>query len=512
MAETRLPHPDATVAETMGTVTEAPTGLLSGYDTGGFYDEAVDETDDLRPEYEVLFDRLRTMTHEELARRAAMSDDTMRKRGVTFTLSADADAEAEGEGDEDLERTLPMDVLPRVIGGAAWRDLEAGLIQRVSALNAFLEDLYVGERAAVRDGIVPWWLVTSSDGFVREAMGVPAPSGVRCLVAGLDLVRGADGRLRVLEDNLRNPSGISYVLENRDLMTRLFPSIVRAHRVRPVGNYGERLLRALRSVAPSGVADPCVVVMTPGIHNAAYFEHAFLAHQMGVELVEGHDLLVDGQRVFMRTTEGPRPVHVIYRRLDDRFLDPVGFRSGSYIGVPGLLSAARAGAVTMANAVGNGVADDKAVYPFVPDLVRYYLNEEPLLPNVGTYCLWDPDQRAAVLDRLDELVTKPVDGAGGYGLVIGPVASDEQLAVLRAQIEADPRGYISQEVVQLSRVPTVAEDGLAGRHVDLRPFIISSADGIEVVPGGLTRVALEPGSLIVNSSQGGGSKDTWVLR
>ncbi|MET0912327.1 MAG: circularly permuted type 2 ATP-grasp protein [Acidimicrobiales bacterium] len=498
------------MAETMGTVTEAPTGLLSGYDTGGFYDEAVDETDELRPEYEVLFDRLRTMTHEELARRAAMSDDTMRKRGVTFTLSADAEAEA--EGDEDLERTLPMDVLPRVIGGAAWRDLEAGLIQRVSALNAFLEDLYVGERAAVRDGIVPWWLVTSSDGFVREAMGVPAPSGVRCLVAGLDLVRGADGRLRVLEDNLRNPSGISYVLENRDLMTRLFPSIVRAHRVRPVGNYGERLLRALRSVAPSGVADPCVVVMTPGIHNAAYFEHAFLAHQMGVELVEGHDLLVDGQRVFMRTTEGPRPVHVIYRRLDDRFLDPVGFRSGSYIGVPGLLSAARAGAVTMANAVGNGVADDKAVYPFVPDLVRYYLNEEPLLPNVGTYCLWDPDQRAAVLDRLDELVTKPVDGAGGYGLVIGPTASDEQLAVLRAQIDADPRGYISQEVVQLSRVPTVAEDGLAGRHVDLRPFIISSADGIEVVPGGLTRVALEPGSLVVNSSQGGGSKDTWVLR
>ncbi|HEY8060569.1 MAG TPA: circularly permuted type 2 ATP-grasp protein, partial [Acidimicrobiales bacterium] len=274
------------MAETMGTVTEAPTGLLSGYDTGGFYDEAVDETDELRPEYEVLFDRLRSMTHEELARRAAMSDDTMRKRGVTFTLSADPEA----EGDEDLERTLPMDVLPRVIGGAAWRDLEAGLIQRVSALNAFLEDLYVGERAAVRDGVVPWWLVTSSDGFVREAMGVPAPSGVRCLVAGLDLVRGTDGRLRVLEDNLRNPSGISYVLENRDLMTRLFPSIVRAHRVRPVGNYGERLLRALRSVAPAGVADPCVVVMTPGIHNAAYFEHAFLAHQMGVELVEGHDL------------------------------------------------------------------------------------------------------------------------------------------------------------------------------------------------------------------------------
>ncbi len=299
----------------------APSGLLAGYDTDGFYDEAVDDDGELRPEYEVLFDRLRAMTHEELARRAAMSDDTMRKRGVTFTLTADPDAE---DGDEDLERTLPMDVLPRVIGGAAWRDLEAGLIQRVSALNAFLEDLYVGERAAVRDGIVPWWLVTSSDGFVREAVGVPAPSGVRCLVAGLDLVRGADGQLRVLEDNLRNPSGISYVLENRDLMTRLFPSIVRAHRVRPVGNYGELLLRALRSVAPAGVADPCVVVMTPGIHNAAYFEHAFLAHQMGVELVEGNDLLVDGQRVYMRTTEGPRPVHVIYRRLDDRFLDPVG--------------------------------------------------------------------------------------------------------------------------------------------------------------------------------------------
>ena len=404
MAETRVPQPDATVADAMSAVTDAPTGLLAGYETDGFWDEAVDEAGDLRPEYDVLFDRLRSMTHEELARRAAMCDDTMRKRGVTFTLGA---TEA---GEEELERTLPMDVLPRVIGGAAWRDLEAGLIQRVAALNAFLEDLYVGERAAVHDGIVPWWLVTSSDGFVRQAVGVPAPYGVRCLVAGLDLVRGADGRLRVLEDNLRNPSGVSYVVENRDLMTRLFPQVLRAHRVRPVGNYGELLLRALRSVAPAGVADPCVVVMTPGIHNSAYFEHAFLAHQMGVELVEGHDLLVDGQRVYMRTTEGPRPVHVIYRRLDDRFLDPVGFRSGSYIGVPGLLTAARAGTVTLANAVGNGVADDKAIYPFVPDLVRYYLNEEPLLPNVGTYLLWDDDQRAAVLDRLDELVTKPVDG------------------------------------------------------------------------------------------------------
>ncbi len=478
--------------------------MLADYDLGGFYDEAVDESGRPRPEYEVLFDRLRLLTPDELARRAAMTDETMRKRGVTFTLAG-------GEEGEDLERTLPMDVLPRILGGRAWRELEAGLIQRVTALNAFLEDLYVGERAAVRDGIVPRWLVTSSDGFVREAMGVPAPYGVRCLVAGLDLVRGADGRLRVLEDNLRNPSGISYVLENRDLMTRLFPTILRAHRVRPVGNYGELLLRALRSVAPSGVSDPGVVVMTPGIHNAAYFEHAFLAHQMGVELVEGQDLLVDGHRVFMRTTEGPRPVHVIYRRLDDRFLDPVGFRSGSYIGVPGLLGAARAGAVTIANAVGNGVADDKAVYPFVPDLVRYYLDEEPLLPNVGTYRLWDDEQRAACLARLDELVVKPVDGSGGYGLVIGPQATKAELAAVRAEIEADPRGYIAQEVVELSRVPTLVGESLAGRHVDLRPFVITSATGTEVVPGGLTRVALREGSLIVNSSQGGGSKDTWVL-
>jgi uncharacterized circularly permuted ATP-grasp superfamily protein len=332
------------------------------------------------------------------------------------------------------------------------------------------------------------------------------------VVSGIDLVRDEHGAYRVLEDNLRCPSGISYVLENRTAMVRVVPEAFVDHRVRPVDRYGSTLLEALRSTAPPSAGDdPRVVVLTPGVFNSAYFEHAFLARQMGVELVEGHDLVVDEHVVNVRTTGGLERVDVIYRRIDDEFLDPVVFRPDSSLGVPGLMGAARAGNVTIANAVGNGVADDKAVYPFVPDLVRYYLNEEPLLPNVGTYLLWDDDQRAAVLDRLDELVTKPVDGAGGYGLVIGPNATDEELAVLRAQIEADPRAYIAQEVVQLSRVPIVTEDGIDGRHVDLRPFIISSADGIEVLPGGLTRVALRKGSLVVNSSQGGGTKDTWVL-
>ena len=358
---------------------------------------------------------------------------------------------------------------------------------------------------------MPWWLVCSSDGFRREAAGVPVPHAARCLVAGVDIVRDGEGGYCVLEDNLRNPSGISYVLENRQAMTRVLPKIFANHRVRPVDHYGLSLLHALQSVAPPSAGDdPTVVVLTPGIYNSAYFEHAFLARQMGVELVEGRDLVVDDHVVAMRTTKGLQRVDVIYRRIDDDFLDPVVFRPDSSLGVPGLMAAARAQTVTIANAVGNGVADDKAVYAFVPDLIRYYTGDEPILSNIDTYLLWDPDQRDMVLDRLDQLVVKPVAEAGGYGVVIGPKATDEELEQVRRQIIDDPRNYIAQELVQLSRHPTLVDDHMEGRHIDLRPFVLCG-DSVEVIPGGLTRVALRKGSLVVNSSQGGGSKDTWVL-
>ncbi|MFP5308918.1 MAG: circularly permuted type 2 ATP-grasp protein, partial [Actinomycetes bacterium] len=371
-------------------------------------------------------------------------------------------------------------------------------------------DLYAGERAAIGDGIVPWEMVLSADGFTREAFGIPVPHGARCLVAGVDLVRDGEGRYVVLEDNLRNPSGISYVIENRVAMTRVLPALFATYGIRSVNSYGTLLHRALSHVAPAAVGEPTIVVLTPGVYNSAYFEHAFLARQMGVELVEGRDLVCRDNVVSMRTTDGEQRVDVIYRRIDDDFLDPVVFRPDSALGVPGLMSAVRAGNVTVVNAVGNGVADDKAVYAFVPEMIRYYLGEEPLLPNVETYLLWDDEQRAMVLDRLDELVVKPVAESGGYGMLIGPSASDEEIEEFRRRVDADPRGYIAQEVVQLSRHPTLVDGRLAGRHVDLRPFAIAG-ETIEVIPGGLTRVALREGSLVVNSSQGGGSKDTWVL-
>ena len=476
--------------------------LFDEYDTGGFFDEAFDGGDGCRRHYGALIDQLATFPPDELARRERLRDEAFRTAGITFTVYGES---------EGVERTFPMDLLPRLIPADEWSTIEAGLVQRVTVLNRFLDDLYAGERAAIRDGIVPWWLVSSSDGFRREAAGIEVPHAARCLVAGVDIVRDAEGRYCVLEDNLRNPSGISYVLENRQAMTRVLPKVFANHRVRPVDHYGLSLLHALQSVAPPAASDdPTVVVLTPGVYNSAYFEHAFLARQMGVELVEGRDLVVDDHVVAMRTTKGMQRVDVIYRRIDDDFLDPVTFRADSSLGVSGLMAAARARTVTIANAVGNGVADDKAVYAFVPDLIRYYTGEEPILPNIETYLLWDPDQRTMVLDRLDQLVVKPVAEAGGYGVVIGPKASDAELASVRQRIEDDPRGYIAQELVELSRAPTLVDDHMEGRHIDLRPFVLCG-ESIEVIPGGLTRVALRRGSLIVNSSQGGGSKDTWVL-
>ncbi|MEM9710671.1 MAG: circularly permuted type 2 ATP-grasp protein [Actinomycetota bacterium] len=477
--------------------------LFEGYDPGrGVWDETYTTSGAPRDEYVRFLDLIGGFSVDELRRRAGMRDAMFRSRGITFTVYGD---------DAGAERLLLMDLVPRIVPAKDWAELEAGLIQRVNALNMFLDDLYVGSRSAITDGVVPDWIVSSSDGFCREAFGVPAPGGVRALVAGIDVVRDVNGDFRVLEDNLRNPSGVSYVLENREVMKRLFPRVSGAHRIRPVDHYGPTLLEALEAVAPPTSPEPTVVVLTPGTMNSAYFEHAFLAREMGVELVEGSDLVVDDHVVYMRTTSGLQRVDVIYRRLDDRFLDPVGFKSESMIGVPGLLAAARAGNVTLANAIGNGAADDKAVYCFVPDLIRHFLGEEPLLQNVETYRPWEDDQLDVVLDRLHELVVKPVAGSGGYGIVIGPSASEEELADCRAAILEDPRGWIAQEVVQLSRVPTMTGDGVGPRHVDLRPFVISRPDGVTVIPGGLTRVALQEGSLIVNSSQGGGSKDTWVL-
>ena len=476
--------------------------LFDGYVDEGFYDEVVDASGAIRPEARRMVELIDALGADELHRRAQLRDASLRTKGVTFTVYGD---------EEGIERTFPMDLLPRIIPGEEWAEVERGLAQRVRALNQFLDDLYVGDRAAVRDGIVPWRLIVSSDGFRREAHGIRVPNAARCAVAGIDLIRDDAGTWRVLEDNVRNPSGISYVLENRGVMTRILPRLFGAHRVRPVDGYGASLLATMRALAPAPGGRPTVVVLTPGVFNSAYFEHAFAARQMGVELVEGRDLVVDDHVVYMRTTDGLERVDVIYRRIDDQFLDPMGFRSDSMIGVPGLLGAVRAGSVTLANAVGNGVADDKAVYAYVPDLIRYYLGEEPILPNVDTYLLWDADQRAAILDRLDEVVVKPVAEAGGYGVTIGPHCTDAELAELRTKIEADPRNWIAQEVVQLSRHPVLTDEGVGGRHIDLRPFVLTRGGEIEVVPGGLTRVALRKGSLIVNSSQGGGSKDTWVL-
>ncbi len=472
--------------------------LFTGYQGVGF-DEVVGDA--VRPHYLALVDRLEHLTPAEFDSRARILDGLFKRQGITFAVYG---------AEEGVERTWPLDLIPRIIPAHEWDQLERGLIQRVKALNAFLDDLYVGGQEALNEGVVPRWLVESASGYVPEAYGIAVPRGARCVVAGIDLIRDAEGTYRVLEDNLRVPSGISYVLENRVAMTRVLPVAFGQHRVRPVGHYGAMLLSALRSIAQPTVTDPTVVVLTPGIHNSAYFEHAFLARQMGVELVEGRDLVVDNHAVFMRTTHGLEQVDVIYSRVNDDFLDPVVFKSGSMLGVPGLVSAVRSGTVSLANAIGNGAADDKGVYPFVPEMIRFYLGEDPIIPNVETYLPWEPDQLQFILANLGKLVVKPVAEAGGYGIVIGSQADDETLSRTAAEIRANPRGYIAQEIITLSTHPTFDGTGVGARHVDLRPFVLTG-EKVEVVPGGLTRVALREGSLIVNSSQGGGSKDTWVL-
>ena len=471
--------------------------FIDDYPLTSGWDEMFEPAGAPRPAYAALHEALQSLSAADFSGRCAARDLSFRDQGITFSLSGE-------------ERPFPLDLVPRILSASEWPAIEAGVAQRVLALEAFLTDVY-GAGSIFDEGLIPRRLVTTSTHFHRAATGIEPPNGVRIHVAGVDLVRGADGIFRVLEDNLRCPSGISYVVENRRTMARVFPELFASHRVRPVDSYPGRLLEALRAASPTGVAEPTVVVLTPGIHNSAYFEHAFLARQMGVELVEGRDLVCRMNTVYMRSTEGEHRVDVVYRRVDDDFLDPLQFRPDSLLGCPGILNAARAGNLTVANAVGNGVADDKLVYTYVPDMIRYYLGEEPLLPNVHTYRLDEPDQLVAVLPRLDELVLKPVDGSGGYGLVIGPKATDTELGRMRDVLLDNPRGWIAQEVVQLSTSPTHVGPTLRPRHVDLRPFAVNDGERVWVVPGGLTRVALPEGSLVVNSSQGGGSKDTWVL-
>ena len=460
------------------------------------YDEMF-ASDGVRSGYAGVLRQMSGLRPDELLGRADFLSSTYLDQGVTFDIGGE-------------ERPFPLDIVPRLIDSEVWRTVEAGVAQRVQVLERFLDDVY-GAGEVFTDGVMPRSVVTSSPHFHRVVAGITPTNGVRVHVSGIDLVRDADGGFRVLEDNARIPSGVSYVLTNRRAMSAALPEVFAQHRIRPVDRYPQRLLHALRASAPSGVADPTVVVLTPGPYNSAYFEHALLARMMGCRLVEGRDLVCQAGRVMIRTTHGLRPAHVIYRRVDDEFLDPVHFRKDSVLGCAGLINAVRAGNVSIANAVGNGVADDKLVYTYMPELTRYYLGEDPLLPNVDTWRLEDADHREEVLDRLDELVLKPVDGAGGKGIVIGPRADRAELDVLRGRILDDPRGWIAQPVVQLSTVPTLADGQMRPRHVDLRPFAVNDGDQTWVLPGGLTRVALAEGELIVNSSRGGGSKDTWVM-
>ncbi|BDB41631.1 MULTISPECIES: circularly permuted type 2 ATP-grasp protein [Mycobacterium] len=461
------------------------------------FDEMFDAQGNVRGPYKGIYAELAPTDASELKARADALGRAFIDQGITFSLSGQ-------------ERPFPLDLVPRVISAAEWTRLERGITQRVKALEMYLDDIY-GDQEILRDGVIPRRLITSCEHFHREAVGIVPPNGVRIHVAGIDLIRDEKGDFRVLEDNLRSPSGVSYVMENRRTMARVFPNLFATHRVRTVDDYAAHLLRALRNSAATNEADPTVVVLTPGVYNSAYFEHSLLARQMGVELVEGRDLFCRDNQVYMRTTAGERQVDVIYRRIDDTFLDPLQFRADSVLGVAGLVNAARAGNVVISSSIGNGVGDDKLVYTYVPTIIEYYLGEKPLLANVETYRCWLDDEREEVLDRIHELVIKPVEGSGGYGIVFGPEASEKELTALAKKIREDPRSWIAQPVMELSTVPTRIGDSLAPRYVDLRPFAVNDGNEVWVLPGGLTRTALVEGSRVVNSSQGGGSKDTWVL-
>jgi len=466
-----------------------------------FFNEMhADGGSEVREHYREFCRWLAQQPPETIERKRAEADLMFRRVGITFAVYGD---------DAGTERLIPFDIVPRIIPAGEWRQLQTGLVQRVKALNMFIHDIY-HDQDIIKAGIIPAEQIYRNAQYRPEMQGISVASDIYAHIAGVDIVRAGQGEFYVLEDNLRVTSGVSYMLEDRKMMMRLFPELFARNKIAPVDHYPDLLLDNLRSVAPMGADDPTIVVMTPGMYNSAYFEHAFLAQQMGVELVEGKDLFVADNSVYMRTTHGPKRVDVIYRRLDDDFLDPLAFRPDSSLGVPGLLSVYRAGRVTLANAIGTGVADDKSIYPYVPDMIRFYLSEEPVLNNVPTYQCRKKEDLQYTLANLSELVVKEVHGAGGYGMLVGPASTREQIEDFRRRLIAKPDGYIAQPTLALSNCPTFVESGVAPRHIDLRPFVLSGKT-ISMVPGGLTRVALQEGSLVVNSSQGGGTKDTWIL-
>lgn len=465
------------------------------------YDEMLARAQVIRPSYQEFASWLHQSPLDWLRNKQLESDTLFRKIGITFAVYGD---------ESGAERLIPFDTIPRIISGSEWKTIEAGCIQRVTALNHFLHDIY-HEQNILRAGLIPEEQILTNASYQLTMRGLDLRHRIYAHIAGVDIVRNNDGGFYVLEDNLRTPSGVSYMLENRKMMMRLFPELFASHNISPVEHYPNLLLDTLRAVAPPEAENPTVVVLTPGQYNSAYFEHAFLANQMGVELVEGPDLFVKHGHVYMRTTAGPQQVDVIYRRIDDAWLDPLTFNTDSMLGVPGLMSAYRDGHVTVCNAVGTGVADDKSIYPYVPDMIRFYLGEDPILHNVPTWQLRKANDLAYVLDHLPELVVKEVHGAGGYGMLVGPAASRAEVAAYRHRIQADPANFIAQPTLSLSTCPTFVEAGIAPRHIDLRPYVLSGKN-VQLVAGGLTRVALREGSLVVNSSQGGGTKDTWVLR
>jgi uncharacterized circularly permuted ATP-grasp superfamily protein len=468
----------------------------------GIFDEMTGADGTVRPPYGELSRWLEEVPPEVLDHRRREAELIFQRIGITFAVYGETDSQ---------ERLIPFDVVPRILAAKEWDFVSRGLEQRVKAINAYIGDVY-GKREILRAGIIPEDLVFQNPVFRPEMNGQKVPHDIYVHIAGIDIVRVDAETFYVLEDNARTPSGVSYMLENREIMLRLFPELFSRHRVAPVENYPDELLATLKSVAPvTASSDPTVVLLTPGIYNSAYYEHSFLADKLGVELVEGRDLFVKDETVYMRTTQGPQRVDVIYRRIDDDFLDPLAFRPDSALGVPGVMAAYQAGSVTLANAVGTGIADDKAVYSYMPEIVKFYLGEEPMLKNVPTWRCREEAHLSYVLDHLEELVVKEVHGSGGYGMLIGPKADKAQIATFRAKLKAAPTNFIAQPTLALSTVPTCVEEGIAPRHVDLRPFVLVGRDRIRIVPGGLTRVALQKGSLVVNSSQGGGTKDTWVL-
>ncbi|MDA1016775.1 MAG: circularly permuted type 2 ATP-grasp protein [Planctomycetota bacterium] len=477
------------------------TLTLDQYDPENFYDEIFESPGLPRPEAKLLVEKIRSFGPGDLRMRQEAIDRSLMRMGITFAVYGD---------ERGAEKIWPFDIIPRIVAAAEWDRIERGLKQRIKALNLFIADIY-DDQKILKDEIVPRELVETAESYRKQCRWLKPPRDIWCHITGTDLIRHSDGEIYVLEDNLRCPSGVSYVLQNRLIMKRSFPQVFAASRVRPVIDYPSRLLKTLEHLAPDQLAEPTIVVLTPGVYNSAYYEHSFLAQQMGVELVEGRDLVVKDGFVFMRTTEGFQRVDVIYRRIDDDFLDPKVFRADSMLGVPGLIDVYREGRVALANAPGNGVADDKVIYAFVPDMIRYYLNEEAILPNVPTYVCQREDDRKYVLEHLGELVVKAANESGGYGMLVGPHSTKAQQAEFAEKVKENPRNYIAQPTLALSRVPTIVDGNqFEGRHVDLRPYILYGQD-IFVLPGGLTRVALRKGSLVVNSSQGGGSKDTWVV-